>query len=264
MAYQNGYLNGGDPNVTKFYDSRRAASCCAYLIPYLKPNYTILDVGCGPGSITADLAALVPNGRVVGVDLSPEIVAQANEQYQAANLSFQVGDAENVDTQFAGTSFDVVHAHMCLLHLDQPVGALKAWYRLCKPGGMIACRDGKNFDIVSLQPELPVIRKTWPLYEDWMRYRGSDPEAGLHKEEWVRQAGWLMGYEGGKLVLDDSRQPHSVPIGPIFGPFLDRLIREGRTTAEEMDEVDQAWKKWLATEGHEFVSLASDMLYIKA
>lgn len=57
MAYQNGHLGGDDPNVTKFYDSRRVESCCAYLLPHLKPDFSVLDVGCGPGSITADLAA---------------------------------------------------------------------------------------------------------------------------------------------------------------------------------------------------------------
>ena len=208
--------------------------------------------------------SLVPGGTVVGVDLSPEIVASAAEQYPLPNLSFAAGNAETIDKQYPEASFDVVHAHMCLLHLDDPVKALKAWYRLCKPGGIIACRDGKNFDILSLRPELPVIRKTWPLYEDWMRYRGSDPEAGLHKEDLVRQAGWPVGGEnGGNLVLTDSPQPHSVAMGPIFGPFLDILVKEGRTSAEEMEDVARAWKKWSATEGHEFITVASDMLYFK-
>jgi hypothetical protein len=56
MAYQNGHLGGDDPNTVKFYESRRAESCCHYLLPHLKPSYSILDVGCGPGSITSDLA----------------------------------------------------------------------------------------------------------------------------------------------------------------------------------------------------------------
>lgn len=59
MAYTSGRVKGNDPNVTKDYTSRTADAYCQYLIPHLKPDFSILDVGCANGSITAGLAKYV-------------------------------------------------------------------------------------------------------------------------------------------------------------------------------------------------------------
>lgn len=55
------------------FERRNAAQCASHLLPYLEPNHNILDIGCGPGSITLDLARQVPQGRVVGVDIDEGI-----------------------------------------------------------------------------------------------------------------------------------------------------------------------------------------------
>ena len=52
------------------FNRRTAEACATHLLPYIKPHFRILDVGCGPGSIALDLARLVPEGHVVGVDIS--------------------------------------------------------------------------------------------------------------------------------------------------------------------------------------------------
>lgn len=103
MAYQNKIMGGDDPNVTILFDRRTAKDFAAYLLPHLKPDSHILDVGCGPGSITHGFSPLVPLGKVVGVDVSPGIVAQAATKYQEPNLSFEVGDAYEL-SQFADAS----------------------------------------------------------------------------------------------------------------------------------------------------------------
>ena len=52
------------------FAERTAEDCATHLLPHLKPHYRILDVGCGPGSITVGLARYVPQGSVVGVDVN--------------------------------------------------------------------------------------------------------------------------------------------------------------------------------------------------
>lgn len=103
MAYQNKIWVSDDPNVTALYEHRTAKDYAAYLLPHLKPDSRILDVGCGPGSITHDFSILVPKGRVVGIDVSQGILAQAAAKYQQPNLSFEVGDAYEL-SQFPDTS----------------------------------------------------------------------------------------------------------------------------------------------------------------
>lgn len=96
MAYHNKYFASDDPGLTSMYSFRTAKDYAAYLLPHLKPNFNILDIGSGPGGITRDFAKLVPNGTVIGLDISQGVVDQAKAKYQEPNLSYQVGDATNL------------------------------------------------------------------------------------------------------------------------------------------------------------------------
>src|SRR5262249_35850523 len=71
------YTHGHHESVLRSHTWRTVENSAAYLAPRLVPNTSVLDVGCGPGNITADIAARVEPGRVIGIDASEEIVAQA-------------------------------------------------------------------------------------------------------------------------------------------------------------------------------------------
>src|SRR6476620_12645323 len=71
------YTHGHHESVVRAHASRTAENSAAFVIPHLKPGATVLDVGCGPGSITCDFAELVAPGEVTGLDRSPDIIAQA-------------------------------------------------------------------------------------------------------------------------------------------------------------------------------------------
>ena len=114
-----------------------------YLLPRLAPDARVLDVGCGPGTITVDLAALVPGGYVTGIDAAGDVLAQARQEAERRgqrNVAFDTGDVYRLD--FADGTFDVVHAHQVLQHLTDPVAALREMRRVCRPGGIVAARDG--------------------------------------------------------------------------------------------------------------------------
>lgn len=110
MSYTKGkFGNVSDRDVAEIYANRQAADHCAYLIPHLKPTFDILDVGCGPGSITKGLAELCPQGRTLGVDFSEELIAQNKEKVcgpGVPNLSFEVANAEDL-SRFADNSLFV-------------------------------------------------------------------------------------------------------------------------------------------------------------
>src|SRR5262249_50212146 len=119
-----------------------AQNSAAYLIDSLPPDADILDVGCGPGTITSDLAVLSAHGRVVGVDAAADVLAEARTAARGrnlANVSFETGDVYHL--AFPEGSFDVVHAHQLLQHLSDPVAALAEMSRVCRPGGIVAARD---------------------------------------------------------------------------------------------------------------------------
>src|ERR1700749_4983282 len=121
------YIHGHHESVLRSHTWRTAQNSAAYLLPHLRPGQTLLDVGCGPGTITADLAALVAPGRVVAVDREPAILQQAAAHAADAGVAdrieFAVADVHALD--FPDDTFDVVHAHQVLQHLTDPVRALR-------------------------------------------------------------------------------------------------------------------------------------------
>ena len=121
MSPDDTYTHGHADSVLRSHRWRTAANSAPHLIPHLRPGLDLLDVGCGPGTITADLAARVTPGRIVGMDRSPEVIAAAAADHP--EVRFEVGDVYALDA--ADASFDVVHAHQVLQHLSDPVAALR-------------------------------------------------------------------------------------------------------------------------------------------
>src|SRR5580700_7863777 len=117
------YTHGHHESVLRSHKWRTAENSAAYLLPHLAKDAKVLDVGCGPGTITAGLADRVPQGHVTGIDAAREIVEQAREAAGGReNLDFAAGDVYALD--YPDASFDVVHAHQVLQHLSDPVLAL--------------------------------------------------------------------------------------------------------------------------------------------
>ena len=183
------YISDHSDSVLKSHSLRTAANSAAYLLPSIRSHMRILDIGCGPGSITADLAALVPEGNVIGIDNGTEVVEKARimaEERGLENISFQVGNAHALD--FPDQSFDVVHAHQVLQHIGDPPHALREWRRVVKPGGLIACREGDGESAV-YYPQIKGITDFWSLYMKVARLRGGEPNGGRHLVAWARAAG---------------------------------------------------------------------------
>jgi ubiquinone/menaquinone biosynthesis C-methylase UbiE len=138
------YMMGHHPSVLKAHGNRTASSYAAYLLPSIRPHHRILDVGCGPGTITIGLAERALDGWTVGIDYSEGVIDAAKiiaeERGAPKNCEFKVGNAYALEWE-EGT-FDVVHSHQCLIHLDDPVKAFKEMRRVCKVGGVVGVREG--------------------------------------------------------------------------------------------------------------------------
>src|SRR6478609_302085 len=105
------YTHGHHESVLRSHTWRTAANSAAYLLGSLKPHMRILDIGCGPGTITADLAELVPQGEVIGVDREGTVLERARsvaEERGLTNARFAVADVHDLD--YPDDSFCVVHA----------------------------------------------------------------------------------------------------------------------------------------------------------
>jgi SAM-dependent methyltransferase len=114
----------------------------------------VADIGCGVGTVTAELAHLVGSGgRVVGVDVSPDQLAQARDRLAGPTLaSINFVEASATNTGLPDASFDLVYCRFLLLHLAQPHEALLEMHRLLRPHGILVCEDG---DLTSAGSEPP-------------------------------------------------------------------------------------------------------------
>jgi ubiquinone/menaquinone biosynthesis C-methylase UbiE len=177
------YTHGFHGSVLRSHTWRTVENSAAHLLPELKPEHELLDVGCGPGTITAGLAERV--GRVVGVDSADEVLEQARAA--APGVAFQVADVHELP--FPDDSFDVVHAHQVLQHVADPVRALREMRRVCRPGGIVAARDS-DYAGFTWFPVLPELEEWNALYHRVARANGGAPDAGRELRAWARQAGF--------------------------------------------------------------------------
>ena len=172
------YTHGHHESVLRSHTWRTAENSSAYLLPHLRPGQRLLDVGCGPGTITADLALLVAPGEVVGIDAAADVVAQAQEHAAGlglANLRFEVGDLFALG--YPDASFDVVHLHQVLQHLADPVAALVELRRVLRPDGVLAARDS-DYGAFTWAPADPMLDRWLELYLAVTERNGHDARIG--------------------------------------------------------------------------------------
>lgn len=108
----------------------------------IKPGMSVLELGCGVGNDALLLAREVGStGRVVGLDLSRELIARAAARAASTGLpvTFETGDAQAL--RFAENSFDAARIDRVLQHLEDPVQAVREMVRVVRPGGRIAALE---------------------------------------------------------------------------------------------------------------------------
>jgi ubiquinone/menaquinone biosynthesis C-methylase UbiE len=214
---QSTYAPGHHPAVTSNHTIRTATHDASFLLPYLKPSHHILDVGCGPGTITSGFAAHVPQGSVTGIDLSPDVISQARSLADGVpNVIFQKGDVV-AGLNFDAETFDVVFCNQVLPYISDPTQALREMRRVCKKDGIVACREGDTpFHFYPELPGLFVLHKyLWMLihgplpaegeFDTGRPYNAPHPpnhRAGSRIHVWAREA----GFEPEKIVKDASVQ----------------------------------------------------------
>jgi SAM-dependent methyltransferase len=184
------YTHGHHESVLRSHRWRTAQNSAGYLLPVLRPGLAVLDVGSGPGTITADLATLVAPGRVTALETGPEPLALTRAEVTRRGLStvdFAVGDVHALP--FPDASFDIVHAHQVLQHVADPVGALREMRRVCRPDGYVAARDS-DYAAFTWYPEVPELAEWLALYQRLARANGGEPDAGRRLLSWARAAGF--------------------------------------------------------------------------
>jgi SAM-dependent methyltransferase len=245
------YTHGHHESVLRSHQRRTAEDSAAYLLPYLTSGSSVLDIGCGPGTITADFAALVTPGPVMAVDQFADVldVARAEaERRNLSNVSFATADVHKLD--FPDGTFDVVHAHQVLQHVADPVGALREMRRVCRPGGVVAARDADYAGFIWF-PRLPALDLWLDLYQQAARANGGEPDAGRRLLSWALEAGFDDVTPTGSLWCYATAATREW----WGGMWADRILHStvardllelGMATPVQLEEIAAAWRNWAA------------------
>ncbi|MBX6752251.1 MAG: methyltransferase domain-containing protein [Micromonosporaceae bacterium] len=243
------YTHGYAETIVRSYERRTAEDCAAYLLPYLRPGQRLLDVGCGPGTITADLAERVAPGRVTGLDTEPAMVERAAAvaaERRLSTVEVVVGDVLALD--FADASFDVVHAHQVLQHVADPVGALREMRRVCRPDGYVAARDA-DYGAFVWYPDDPGLDAWRDLYRRVARLNGGEPDAGRRLLHWAQQAGFSEVVPSGSVTCHatpEARQAWGLMWAErvVATRIADVAVENGLSTRDELAAMADAWRRW--------------------
>ena len=225
------YTPGYSQMAAAFMARRRLDPSGAFFLPHLRPGIDLLDCGCGPGTITRDIAQRIAPGHAIGLDFNADQVAVAMRDAKVrgiVNVEFRHGSAYALP--FEDNRFDAVFSHALLEHLKEPVKAALEFKRVLKPGGMlgVCTPDWGGF---LLAPPSERLLLAFEAYKQLQNRNGGDVYCGHKLGLYVEAA----GFEG---IVMRSRYENYDPL-TVIGDFL-------AMNHEEAGDARNAatWREW--------------------
>jgi SAM-dependent methyltransferase len=192
--------------------NRTVQSHGQFFLSHLTPGVSVLDCGCGPGSITLGIAAVVAPGRVVGIDVGATQIARARwagASVGVSNATFEMADCYSLP--FPDSSFDRVFSHALMEHLSDPRGAMKEIYRVLKRGGVfgVCSPDWGGF---VLAPPSAALGEAVQAYTTLQSRNGGDVRVGRKLGVYLKECGFTR--------IEMSARYECYSSLPLIGEYL--------------------------------------------
>ncbi len=231
----------------------RTGVVAEFLRPHLRPGKRLIDCGCGPGSITLDLAQVVMPGEVIGVDLREEALTHGRKLAQErglSNVTFQVANLYQLP--FPDLSFDAAFACAVLQHLATPLEALTEIRRVLKPGGVMGIVDG-SAPMTYRYPTNPLLEAWDKLRFLTREYHTGSPSPALRLRALLREAGFRQTQASGALsteagppagTAEATRRVAQNQLIQLRGLRGQLALEQGWVTGEELEQMAEALMVW--------------------
>ncbi len=244
------YTHGHHASVLAVHRWRTIANSAAHLEPHLRPGRSLLDVGCGPGTITAELAHRLAPGRVVGLDAAEDAITAAARHAAESGVAVELVQGDAMALPFADAAFDIVHTHQTLQHVADPVGMLREMARVAAPGGLVAARE-VDYAATTWYPLLPGLARWLDLYERVHRGNGGEPDAGRHLKAWAQAAGLAAVAASASVWIFSDADDRAWWGGAwaervLHSSFARDAVDGGHATTDELRAISEAWLAWAA------------------
>lgn len=221
----------------------------AFILPHLKAGMRLLDVGCGPGSITLGLAQRVAPGEVVGIDINPARIAQARAlaaERDVENVRFETADIYALP--FEDAAFDGVFSNAVHQHLRDPLAALREQRRVLKPGGVIGIADPDVLTSI-VYPSTPALERSLEVFSLVRVADGGTPDIGRRLRELLHDAGFTRVTASATAGSDGTAETTTF-MGGWWASYFEapaivaRVASASIATEAEMAEMGTAWRAW--------------------
>lgn len=215
----------------------------------IRPGARVLDVGCGPGYASIDLAQLVgPAGRVVGVDESPGFVAELNRRAATLNLAHLAafeGDVHDIAAALppGDARFDAAFARWVFCFVKNPAGVVRSIADRLAPGARLAIFDYFNYAALTLAPREPVFDTLIDAIVRSWRDRGGDPDIVGRLPIMLAQAGLEVVHLGVHQRIARPGDPMWAWPTTFWASFLPRLVQTGHITTAQREQFDALWNR---------------------
>ncbi len=224
---------------------------CLALIQ-LNGDEKVLDVGSGLGLFSRQIAAMVSQGSVVGIEKSPEQLSTALQWAENANESdlvdFREGSAYALPLRSDEVNtFDIAFVRFLLEHLDTPHRALLNIYHAVRPGGSVYLVDDdhENFRIA---PYTPAFDALWGPYNEAYRIRGNDPYIGRNLVTLLHQAGFedfqLDFIKFGSAASEPDFQHYANNLIGILEGARQDILKITQITPQQFDQYIEELNQW--------------------
>lgn len=268
------YIHGHHSSVLSSHKWRTANNSAGYLLRYIEPSSHILDIGCGPGTISTDFAVLTngPEGHVHAIDYNADIIIESQslaieKAIPRSKLSFGVGDIMDLN-EISDSTYDISHAHQVLQHIQNPIKALSEMYRVTKPGGIIAVRECDYSGMIWYPDDIPGLTKWHELYLQVARRIGGEPNAGRRLLSWALSTKLVTATSITNTATSwcysttEEREWWSTLWAErtLSSSFAKIAVDEGLATRQDLESIAQGWRQWGQMEDGWFSVVSGEMI----
>ncbi len=208
-----------------------------------QPGQTLLDVGCGPGFATFDLAHLVgTSGRVIAVDVSERFVAYLRRQAEArgaGNIDVRIGDVQSLN--LTAGSIDGAYNRWVICFVSDPESVVAAVARALRPGGVFVIQDYYNYGAIRLCPHSDAFAGAIVATERSWRDSGGDPEIGCRLPAMLARCGFEIRSTQPLVRIARPGEPLWQWPNTFFGNFVPALVAKGYLTPGDQEAFARDW-----------------------
>ncbi|BGP23078.1 methylase involvedin ubiquinone/menaquinone biosynthesis [Rhodotorula toruloides] len=259
------YPSGHDQTVLRSHRTRNAGNSAPHLLPHLRSTDSLLDIGCGPGTITCSLAKHV--ARAVGIEhpsAGEAVLEGAREEAKAQGVgdkvSFEFANA--LKLPYEDGSIDVVYCHQVLQHVSDPVAVLREMRRVSR---RLVCVREADRGTMSLYPpdSAGYLARFDQMWYAVSRSGGGEPDAGRRLKSWALAAGFQpseIEVTAGNSTPDPREWGEMWSERVVKSDLATKAIDLGLATTDELDEMSRAWKEWSGKPDAWFGYVQGDLL----